>query len=134
MPSRSGRKQWRTPPWPPGERAMRASLFTGRAIAIPADVLADRDRRLSIEPTVYMRLLGDPVGRARQRAEDEPRCGMRVLYNCDGELLVGYVTSGHRGQQLEPRHAGDRPAAWRRLLGVRCARCRRGLLEAGAAG
>jgi hypothetical protein len=34
--------------------------------------------------------------------------------------------------ELEPRHAGDRPAAWRRLFGV--ARCRRGLLEAGAAG
>src|SRR5438132_13293967 len=81
---------------------MRASLFTGRAIAIPADVLADRDRRLSIEPTVYMRLLGDPVGRARQRAEDEPRCGMRVLYNCDGRLRAGFVTSGHRGRSSSP--------------------------------
>ncbi len=50
---------------------MRASLFTERAIAIPAEVLADRDRRLSV---------------------------MRVLYNCDGELLVGFVTSGHRGR------------------------------------
>ncbi len=98
MPSRSGCQQWRTPPWSPGERAVRASLFTERAIAIPTEVLADRDRRLSVEPTVHMRLLGDPVGRARQCAEDDPRCGMRVLYNCDGELLVGFVTSGHRGR------------------------------------
>jgi hypothetical protein len=127
MPSRSGREQWRTPPWSPGERAMRASLFTDRAIAIPAEVLADRDRRLSVEPTVHMRLLGDPVGRARQCAEDDPRCGMRVLYNCDGELLVGFVTSGHRGRgssrvtlAIVPRHGAVFSACAVRGVGEGC--------------
>src|SRR6266446_1468660 len=93
MPSRSGCQQWRTPPWSPGERAVRASLFTERAIAIPAHVLADRDRRLSVEPTVYMRLLGDPVGRARENG-DEPRRGTLAVVPRHGAVFSACAVRG----------------------------------------
>jgi hypothetical protein len=99
MPKGSGCEERRTPPWSPAERVVRASLFTERAIAIPADVLADRDRRLSVEQTVHMRLLGDPVGRARECAEEDPRCAMTTI--CSGQP--------RSGRELSPDHCAARP-------------------------
>jgi hypothetical protein len=52
---------------------------------------------------------------------------MRVLYNCDGELLVGFVTSGHRGRgssrvtlAIIPRHGAVFSACAVRGVGEGC--------------
>jgi len=85
----------------------------------------------SAEPTVTQlrhRLAQQPVSAseslrtsrsARGKDRTPPPVGpMRVLYNCDGELLVGFVTSGHRGRSSGRVTLGS-SAVWRRLLGVR---------------
>ena len=49
-------------PWSATERAARHSIFSGASQPrIPPAVLADRDRRAGLRPTLTQLILGDPL-------------------------------------------------------------------------